>query len=364
MDLTILVTGASGYLGSALCVGLSSQNRVVGLDKRPPPVSLRRAAPAVQWHIMDITEKKRLHTVFKQNIALGQPIDIILHFAAYYHFGRDWRREYEQTNLEGTRNIMAAACCWGVRRVIFASSIGALRPPPHGARLKETSRETVDLPYNKSKAMGEAIVTASNRRTAAVVLRIGGVFSDWCELPPLYSLINLWRRKGPFGRCMPGAGKSGFPYIHRTELVRLVSRILLLEEDLAAFETFFGAPDGCTCHRELYPVIRGLSGAGRGRPIHLPPGLLVLPMDLIHLSNRLRKRETYERSWMLAYVDRPLAIDASYTRARLQWTPDPDLTILNRLPVLMNHVRQTPTLWHRRNHLRNQARYEYLPDDN
>ena len=362
MDLTILVTGSSGYLGSALCVDLARLNRVVGVDKRPPPASLRQAAPGVQWHVADIADKAGLHDVFKHNIALGQPIDIIVHLAVYYHFGKDWRQDYEKTNLEGTRNIMAAACCWGVRRVIFASSIGALLPPPRGARLTETSRETVDLPYNRSKAMGEAIVAASNRRTAAVVLRIGGVFSDWCELPPLYSLIKVWRRKGLMGRCMPGAGLTGFPYIHRAELVRLVARIIRLEERLEAFDTFFAAPDGCTCHRDLFPEIRRLGAGDTGRPIHLPPGLLVAPMTLIHLWNRLNRRETYERSWMLAYVDRPLAIDAGYTRARLQWSPNPDFSILNRLPVLMRHAMQTPALWERRNILRNQAKYEYHPD--
>ena len=364
MDLTILVTGSSGYLGSALCVALAKHCRVVAIDKRPPSTSLCCSAPEVQWHVLDIADKSRLHGVFKQNIALKQPIDIVLHFAAFYHYGRDWRYDYDSTNLEGTRNVMAAACCWGVRRVIFASSIGALKPPPEGTHLKETSLEMVDLPYNKSKAMGEAIVTASNRLTAAVVLRIGGVFSDWCELPPLYSLIKLWSRKGSLGRCMPGRGKSGFPHIHRKDLVRIVLKIIGADERLDAFETFFCAPDGHTSHQNLFPVIRQCSGrVGPTRPIHVPPCLLTLPMNILYLWNRLHQRETYERSWMLAYVDRPLSIDASYTRARLQWSPEPELSILNRLPVLMRNFRQAPDLWESRNLRRNQALYEFHPDD-
>lgn len=364
MDLTILVTGSSGYLGSALCVVLSGHCRVVGIDKRPPSGSLIRAAPGVQWHILDIADKKDLHGIFTHNIALGQPIDIVLHFAAFYHFGRDWRHDYEHTNLDGTRNVMAAACCWGARRVIFASSIGALKPPPKGAHLKETSQDIVDLPYNKSKAMGEAIVMASHHRTAAMVLRIGGVYSDWCELPPLYSLMKLWNRRDPLGRCIPGQGKSGFPYIHRKDLMRMIMKIIRHEERLEAFETFFCAPHGYTCHEELFPVTRQCLGrSGSTRPIHVPPALLLLPMKMIRFWNRLHHRETYERSWMLAYVDRPLRIDTGYTRSKLQWSPDPNLSILNRLPVLARHFRQAPDLWEVRNTRRNQARYEYHPDD-
>ena len=163
MDTTILVTGSSGYLGSALCVALAKHYRVVGVDKRPACNSLRNAAPNGQWHVIDIADKKGLKDVFKHNINIGQPIEVVLHFAAYYHFGCDWRQDYQRTNLMGTRNVMEAACCWGARRFIFASSIGALKPPPLGTHLKETSKETVDLPYNKSKAMGEAIVKACQR---------------------------------------------------------------------------------------------------------------------------------------------------------------------------------------------------------
>jgi len=42
-------------------------------------------------------------------------------------------------------------------------------------------------------------------------MRIGGVFSDWCELPPLYSLIRMWSRRGPIGRCIPGVAKRASP---------------------------------------------------------------------------------------------------------------------------------------------------------
>ena len=364
MDLTLLITGSSGYLGSALCVELAKQYRVVGIDRRPPPAALRRAVPGGQWHVLDIADKSGLNEVFKKNIALNQPIDMILHFAAYYHYGRHWRREYHLTNIEGTRNIMAVACCWGARRVIFASSLGSLIPSRTGVCLTERSRKMVDFPYNKSKAMGEAIVTASNRRTAALVLRIGGVFSDWCELPPLYSLMRLWNRRGPAGRCMPGEGRSGFPYIHRAELVRLIAKVVELEDELEPVDILFGASDGCTDHRALFPIIRRCS---RWRclkgPIHVPPGALALPMNLIYLWNRLHGKETYERSWMLSYVDRPLIIDASYTRSKLGWKPDPNLSILSRLPVLMDHFRQSPRDWELLNIRRNQARYEFHPDD-
>ena len=57
-----------------------------------------------------------------------------------------------------------------------------------------------------------------------IVLRVAGAFSDWCELPPLYSLIKRWSGRGPSSRLVPGRGSSGFPYIHRDDVVRSVIR--------------------------------------------------------------------------------------------------------------------------------------------
>jgi nucleoside-diphosphate-sugar epimerase len=46
----------------------------------------------------------------------------VIHFAAYYHYGDDWRKEYGSTNINGTINIIEAAHWAGVKRIIFASS--------------------------------------------------------------------------------------------------------------------------------------------------------------------------------------------------------------------------------------------------
>jgi nucleoside-diphosphate-sugar epimerase len=363
MHHTVLVTGSSGYIGSAVCVALARRYRVVGLDKRPPSPSLCRAAPAVQWHVADICDKKALHNVFKQNIQLKQPIDFVLHFAAFYHYGSDWRKEYDAINIQGTRNIMAAACYWGVWRVIFASSIGSLKPPPDGCDLLESHSETVDFPYNRSKAIGEAIVAASNHRTAAVVLRIGGVFSDWCELPPLYTLMKLWSRRGVFGRCMPGIGRTGFPYIHRKEMVKFISRIIERDAYLEEIETLFCAEQGCTCHKDLYPIIRQHSRHGRSAsPIHIPTRLARFVVGGKYLWNHMRRKQTYERVWMLEYVDKPLRINAAKSQSKLKWSPNPDYTIINRLPVLMHHFNNDRALWEMRNIRRNEARYKFHPD--
>ena len=65
---------------------------------------------------------------------------------------------------------------------------------------------------------------------------------------------------------------------------------------------------------------------------------------------------------MMDYVDRPLVVDTSYTRAILHWTPESGYGITDRLPLLMKHFYDFRQLWDERNFRRNEGRYEYEHD--
>ena len=357
---TILITGSSGYLGSALCVDLAKDHRVIGVDRRPPSPDQRRAAPNARWEHADIADADAVRTCLQAASDACGGIDTLIHFAAYYHFGKRWRPEYEAVNIRGTRHIIAAACRAGVKRVIFAASIAALVPPPPGQALTERAAGTTAFSYGKSKTLGERLFAERAEELPVVVLRLGGVFSDWCELPPLASLMQLWCRRGPLGRCLPGSGAAGFPYIHREELVRAVRRVIERNNLLDRHEVLFIAEDGCTCHRELFAPIRRCCGRDPAAgPIHLPPRLVASLLILKLASNTLLRRNTYERPWMLAYAERPLKVDTAYTRRLLEWAPRPEFSIRARLPALMANFTRDRRYWAGRNTRRNEGRYRY-----
>ena len=82
------------------------------------------------------------------------------------------------------------------------------------------------------------------------------------------------------------------------------------------------------------------------------------------MKNRVKVvlgRKRYERRWMMDYVDRPLVVDTAYTRQKLQWRPGPELSVLNRMPVLMQQFQEHRAIWERRNINRNEGRYAYEP---
>ncbi|WDP90708.1 MAG: NAD(P)-dependent oxidoreductase [Desulfobacter sp.] len=362
MGCNILITGACGFLGSALCADLSTRHRVIGLYQRPPGQKLKAAASGVTWMRGDVSRAGCVDRVFREAAGRGRPIDYVIHFAAFTGFGKKWEAAYDRINVAGTRNIIESAAGASVKRLLFAGSIAALEPPDPGQVLTEASPPGGRVAYARSKAMGERLCYENAGRVPAVVLRLGGVFTDWCELPPLFSLIKLWRR--PFmGRMMPGRGLAGFPYIHRRDVVGMVREIIEKDGDLGRYEVLFASPSGATSQRELFPVIRKAYRSGFSTaPIHVHPGLAKFMLHGKYLANRLRLQNTYERAWMLDYADRPLVVDTAYTRKRLGWRPDPGLHILRRIPVLMAHVKADSRAWMIRNINRNEQKYLFDPD--
>ncbi len=358
----IVVTGAAGFLGSAVTVDLASRHAVVAIDRRPPNASLLAAAPAAEWRQIDIASQGDLNDVFRETRQRLGRVDFVIHLAAFYHFGTDWHPEYQRTNLHGTANVLRCATESEACRFIFASSLVAMLPPPPGEMLNENSPTADFTPYGKSKARGEQLVRQAAEHLPSVVLRIGGVFSDWCELPPLTSLIKLWGGNSPLRRLVVGKGNTGFPYLHREDFVRLMRCCLDRHQEFGAHEVFLACPQGAVVHNDLFPLIHETLG-NRNRkpvePIFVPPAVAKFGLALQLAAGFLVGKPPYERLWMLDYVDRPWNADTTHTRDKLGWDCRPGMGICERLPILLERFAKDRAQWEHRNRVRNEGLYAY-----
>ena len=59
----VVITGASGFLGSAVCIDLAKDFMVIAIDRREPSEQLRKAAPQTIWHILDIADNQAISEV-------------------------------------------------------------------------------------------------------------------------------------------------------------------------------------------------------------------------------------------------------------------------------------------------------------
>ena len=356
----IIVTGASGFIGSTVCIDLAKDFIVVAIDRREPTLRLREAAPLVIWHILDISDNLAVSKLFALvKIDFGQ-IDFVIHLAAYYDFSMDWVGEYQRTNISGTSNVLNASKYEGVKRLIFASSIAAMEPPAGSSFLTEESPTSEYIPYAKSKSLGEKLIEESSAQVPYTILRIAGVFSDWCELPPLYSLIKLWTSVFPFGCMIPGRGNSGIPYIHLNDLVSIVRKCILLDHKLGASNIFLASQQGAVLHRQLFPAIRSESIYPLSiRPIHIRQKFAKKGLRFRRALGELTGNIPYERPWMLDYVDKTWTADTAITRRILHWDCTPSMGILQKIPDIMSNLRKDPKVWEKRNRSRNKGCFAY-----
>src|SRR5262249_32175909 len=87
----------------------------------------------------------------------------LFHVAGAVGFGEDWE-PFRRANVEGTRNVLAAARAAAVRRVVYTSSIVAIGAGPLPRALDETAAWDLGrlrVPYVTSKGLAEEAALAA-----------------------------------------------------------------------------------------------------------------------------------------------------------------------------------------------------------
>ena len=149
----VLVTGASGFVGSAVAralIGRGFDVRLLMRSTSPRTNVADLAAETVEGDMRDAASMARAM----------QGARFLFHVAADYRLWARDRNEIVHNNLEGTRATMNAALAAGVERIVYTSSVAALKPV-HGVAVDETSRhsdQSVIGAYKRSKLAAERLV--------------------------------------------------------------------------------------------------------------------------------------------------------------------------------------------------------------
>jgi nucleoside-diphosphate-sugar epimerase len=157
-----LVTGASGFVGRAVCLELLSRgHQVSALVRRPGSEPAGTTATAG-----DLRDGDALARVLES----VRP-DCVVHLAAEIATQRD-PRKIDEVNVDGTGRLLAACGAAGGSRFVFASTV--VTGDAGGAVLEETSTLPVQTAYGRSKQRGEQLVRESG--LPSVIIRPSHVY--------------------------------------------------------------------------------------------------------------------------------------------------------------------------------------------
>ena len=344
----LILTGASGFVGRHLLEAICDDWIVYGIARRSQARCGALVHPNLTWFQVDIGDREALADVFRKIREQGGA-DVVLHLAAHYDFTGENDPEYFRTNVDGLRNTLDLSADTGVKQFFFSSSVAACELPPPGKTLDETSPPDGRHIYAQTKRIGETMVGGYKDRFTPVIVRFAAMFSDHCEYPPLYMFFETWLSDAWNRHVLGGKGESAIPYLHVSDAVTFLVRLLERRPQWKPQEILIASPDGATSHNALFEATMAHESPSPAAAIRMPKVLCGPGMWARDFAGRLLGTRPFERPWMAEFIDTVMAIDASKTRVRMGWAPRDRLEIIRRLPFLLENRRTYPLDWHRLN---------------
>lgn len=184
----VLITGAAGFLGSALVREAMS----CGLAVR---ALTRSGAGRLGGEAIEVFEGDLCDPAVAPAALSG--VDAVIHAAARVSTTGSWE-EFAEINVRATARLLEQARLDGVRRFVHVSSLGVFDVPSDGAVITGSSpyeKETrARGHYSRSKLAADRLVLwEASRGAPAVVLRPGLLFGP-TRHPPLARQVIRWRR--------------------------------------------------------------------------------------------------------------------------------------------------------------------------
>lgn len=257
MTESVLVTGGCGLIGSSLLPKLAVDGGITCFDN----LSRTSGAP----HIAKVEYVKGDVRFLDEISNASAGSDAIVHLAAFgsvvESVAEPWAN-FEQ-NVVGTLQVLRAARANGVRRVIMASTGGALigeaNPP-----VDESSLPKPISPYGASKLCGEAYLHAFAKAYGmeTVALRFANVYGPWSahKKGAITAFIKSIMRDEPI--TIYGDGTASRDFLYVDDICAGIG--LALQEPGIGGEVFHLASGVETTVAGLADMVRNIAG----RPNH------------------------------------------------------------------------------------------------
>lgn len=289
----ILLTGASGFIGSALADALRLKHHITAPVRKTVSTTDTRIKSPVIADLLSLGNSSELFV----------GCDIVVHTAAKAHVVGMSLDKLKQTNTDATLQLAETAARSGVKRFIFLSSIGV-----NG--ISNTKPFTIDdtpAPvdnYALSKLEAEVGLKQLAKDTDMEVVIIRPPLVYGANAPGNFGkLIKLAKKNLPLPL---GAIHNKRSLVALDNLVDLV--VTCIDHPKAANQTFLVSDDQDVSTTDLLKMMTGAAG--------IKPWLLPVPMSWLRLAGKITGRG--------AMIDRlcgNLQVDISHTKETLSWKP-------------------------------------------
>jgi nucleoside-diphosphate-sugar epimerase len=260
----ILVTGAPGWLGTALVHALAEGGTFGPVTQKPESVQVLASPRA------DVGALRALAGVRVTQVDLRAPVlpqflagvDTVVHAAGVIHPKKT--EEFQTVNIDGTRHMLQAAMAAGVRRFIYISSNSAAGLNPHpDVLMREDDPAHPYLGYGRSKAAAEHLVRVAQGQMETVILRPCWFYGPYQPLRQTTFFQMVAKGRPP----VFGDGKNLRSMTYVDNLIQGV--LLARDKPQASGRTYWIADAEPYAWREILATVAKLLDAPL-RPQHVP----------------------------------------------------------------------------------------------
>jgi UDP-glucose 4-epimerase len=165
----ILITGASGYIGSCLNNFFYKNIQIYCLDKKP--LNIWAKIEKKKFYVCNLLNKKKLTKIIKDIMP-----DVVIHFAATSTVNEKISySKYYQNNVEATKNLIEVMNKLKIKKIIYSSTAAVYDKKKR--KINEKDRLNPISKYGKSKLKAEEIIK-KNRKIKHIILRFFNVSSS------------------------------------------------------------------------------------------------------------------------------------------------------------------------------------------
>jgi 2-alkyl-3-oxoalkanoate reductase len=275
--MTVLVTGAAGFLGSHVIDLLLECGENPRALIRPGDDTGRLEDAKVDIRRADVGDPAAVRAALNG-------VDRVLHCAARTGpWGRE--PEYFRTNVRGVDVLVKAAMAAGVRRIVHVSSITVHGNDVRGQADEDAAVRGEPNPYSRSKVAGERVLQRwiTHQGAPVTIVRPGWIYGprDVASFARIARMIEARRM------FLVGSGVNHLPLIH----VRDVAQGILLasEAPAASRRCYLLVNDEPVTQRQFLAAIADELGAP-APALHVPYQLLLTAGALSENLSRLVRR--------------------------------------------------------------------------
>lgn len=307
--MNVLVTGASGFLGSHVAEQLARAGHVVhALVRKTSNVKFLETLPRIQLFEGAVEDLEKIAKAVKE-------VHAVIHSAGIVKAKHP--DDFGKTNVEGTRNVMMAvkAHAPNVKRVVHVSSLEAVGPSADGSPV-DPSQEKPVTSYGRSKLEAEKVAKGFAKDLPVTILRPTGIYG-----PRDQEIFEVFRSVKRGVLPLTGDGNSKLTLVYGPDAARAC--IAAIDADVPSGSAYFVTDGKVYGQREMMEEVERAVGKRALLRVGMPLGMIKAAAHVVEAYGKAKGKAvmlTREKANMLTYPYWVCSNDDA--KRALHWTPE------------------------------------------